>query len=95
MIVDAYDDCIADLDEQLGMLLDELERRRILQETWLIITSDHGESFGEHTGVFCHGTSLYQTELHVPLLIVPPGGNVDQAGHQRDSEPAGSGCNDC
>ena len=42
--------------------------------TWLIIVADHGESFGEHPGVFCHGTSLYQTELHVPLLIVPPSG---------------------
>ncbi len=73
IVVDAYDDCIADLDEQLGMLLDELGRRGTLRETWLVITSDHGESFGEHKGVFCHGTSLYQTELHVPLLIVPPG----------------------
>ncbi len=54
------------------MLLDELGRRGTLRETWLIVTSDHGESFGEHKGVFCHGTSLYQTELHVPLLIVPP-----------------------
>jgi arylsulfatase A-like enzyme len=42
----------------------------------LIITADHGESFGEHAGVFLHGTSLYQTELHVPLLIVPPGGSA-------------------
>jgi arylsulfatase A-like enzyme len=73
---DAYDECIADLDEQLGVLYDELERRGVLERTWLIITSDHGESFGEHTGVFCHGTSLYQTELHVPLLIIPPGGSA-------------------
>jgi arylsulfatase A-like enzyme len=72
--VDAYDDCIADLDEQLGKLLDKLWRQGVLDQTWLIIASDHGESFGEHAGVFCHGTSLYQTELHVPLLIVPPGG---------------------
>ena len=43
--------------------------------TWLIITSDHGESFGEHPGIFCHGMSLYDTELHVPLLIIPPGGS--------------------
>ena len=70
---DAYDDCIADLDEQLGKLVDELGRRGVLEQTWLIITSDHGESFGEHAGVFCHGTSLYETELHVPLLIIPPG----------------------
>jgi arylsulfatase A-like enzyme len=74
--VDAYDDCIADLDEQLGRLLDKLRRRGVLDRTWVIIASDHGESFGEHTGVFCHGTSLYQTELHVPLLIIPPGGTT-------------------
>ncbi len=74
--VDAYDDCIADLDEQIGKLLDKLRQRGVLDRTWLIIASDHGESFGEHTGVFCHGTSLYQTELHVPLLIIPPGGTA-------------------
>jgi arylsulfatase A-like enzyme len=70
---DAYDDCVADLDERLGLLIDELDRRGILEQTWLIITSDHGESFGEHPNVFKHGGSLYQTEVHVPLLIVPPG----------------------
>ena len=72
--VSAYDDCIADLDEQIGKLVDKLRKRGFLERTWLIIASDHGESFGEHAGVFCHGTSLYQTELHVPLLIIPPGG---------------------
>ena len=72
----AYDDCIADLDEQLGKLIDGLEQRGALEHTWLFITSDHGESFGEHAGVFCHGTSLYETEVHVPLLIVPPAGSV-------------------
>jgi arylsulfatase A-like enzyme len=82
--VNAYDECIADLDEQIGVLCDELERRGVLDRTWLLIGSDHGESFGEHAGVFCHGTSLYQTELHVPLLIVPPGG---VASKQIVSEP--------
>ena len=70
---DAYDDCIADLDEQIGILIDELIRRGVLEQTWLIITSDHGESFGEHAGVFCHGSSLYETEVRVPLIIIPPG----------------------
>jgi arylsulfatase A-like enzyme len=73
---DAYDDCIADLDEQIGKLVDELERRGVLGRTWLIIASDHGESFGEHAGIFCHGKSLYESELHVPLLFIPPGGNA-------------------
>ncbi len=72
----AYDDCIADLDEQIGILLDKLRRRGVLEHTWLILVADHGESFGEHTGIFCHGTSLYQTELHVPLLMIPPGGRA-------------------
>ncbi len=40
----------------------------------MIIASDHGESFGEHAGIYCHGTSLYQTELHVPLIVLPPAG---------------------
>jgi arylsulfatase A-like enzyme len=72
--VDSYDDCIADLDEQFGKLVDELGRRGVLEHTWLIVVADHGESFGEHTGIFCHGKSLYETELHVPLIVVPPGG---------------------
>ncbi len=70
----SYDECVADQDEQLGVFFDELERRHVLDHTWLIVTADHGESFGEHANVFCHGSSLYQTEVHVPLLIVPPGG---------------------
>jgi arylsulfatase A-like enzyme len=72
----AYDDCIADLDEQIGWLADRLERDGILERTWLIVVADHGESFGEHRDTFTHGSSLYQTEVHVPLLIVPPGGNL-------------------
>jgi arylsulfatase A-like enzyme len=71
---DCYDDCVADLDEQLGRLIDELDRRSVLERTWVIITSDHGESFGEKPGVFWHGTSLYETQLHVPMVIIPPAG---------------------
>lgn len=68
---DAYDNCIAALDRQVGSLLDELERRGILANTHVIITSDHGEEFGEQ-GVFNHGFSLYAREVHVPLLVISP-----------------------
>jgi arylsulfatase A-like enzyme len=71
---DSYDDCVADLDEQLGRLIDELARRSVLERTWVIITADHGESFGEQPGVFGHGTSLYQPQIHVPLVFIPPAG---------------------
>jgi arylsulfatase A-like enzyme len=72
---DFHDDCIADLDEQIGVLIDELTRRRVLERTWVIIAGDHGESFGEHPRVFLHGGSLYQAERHVPLVIIPPRGS--------------------
>ena len=69
---DAYDDCIVSLDQALGQLIDELKRRHILEDTLLILTADHGEQFGEH-GAFGHGLSLYEPEIHVPLLMVYPG----------------------
>jgi arylsulfatase A-like enzyme len=73
LVHDAYDDCIAYLDDQLGKLFDELERRGMLKNTLAIVTSDHGEQLGEH-GHFGHGRSLYAEEVRVPLLIIPPGG---------------------
>jgi arylsulfatase A-like enzyme len=80
LVRDAYDDCIADLDEAIGCLIDRLERRGLLERTWLVVTSDHGESFGEPHNDFGHGTSLYQPQLHVPLVIVPPAGDRSGAG---------------
>jgi arylsulfatase A-like enzyme len=68
---DGYDACIAALDRQIGALLDELDRRGVLKNTLVVITSDHGESFGEH-GVYDHGYSLYWPEIHVPLVILAP-----------------------
>jgi arylsulfatase A-like enzyme len=70
---DCYDDCLGYLDEQLGRLFDELQRRGVLDQTLIVVTSDHGEGFGEHN-LFDHGESLYRTEIRVPLLIVPPSG---------------------
>jgi arylsulfatase A-like enzyme len=68
---DAYDSCVAYLDEQLGVLFDELQRRGVLDNTLVIITSDHGEGLGEHA-LFMHGESLYRTEIRVPLVIATP-----------------------
>lgn len=69
--IDAYDGLLAYLDHQLDLLLSELKSRGILDNTLLIITSDHGEEFGEHQ-LFGHGTSLYWPSLFVPLLISFP-----------------------
>ena len=68
---DRYDSSIAYLDRQVGLLLDEIERRGSLENTLVIVTSDHGELLGEHDLVG-HGLSLYRQEVHVPLLVIPP-----------------------
>ena len=73
LVRDAYDDCITHIDDRLGQLFDEMERSGLLEKTLVIITSDHGEQLGEH-GLFLHGRSLYREEVHVPLVVVPPGG---------------------
>jgi arylsulfatase A-like enzyme len=70
---DSYDNCLAYLDGQLGELIDDLQKRGVLEKTWVVITADHGEGLGEHD-LFGHGESLYSTEIRVPLLIVPPPG---------------------
>ncbi len=68
-----YDECIAGLDRDLGLLFAELERRGRLADAWIFVTSDHGEAFGEH-GVTEHGTTVYGEVTRVPLLLFPPAG---------------------
>jgi arylsulfatase A-like enzyme len=67
----AYEGAIAYLDHQIGLLFDELGRRGTLDNTLVIITSDHGEEFSEH-GVMGHGYDLFLPTIHVPLLISFP-----------------------
>ncbi len=67
----AYDGALAYLDDRLGRLLDSLAHRGLLDHTIVIVTSDHGEEFGEH-GLFDHGNSVYRQATQVPLVIVAP-----------------------
>jgi arylsulfatase A-like enzyme len=69
--VDTYDGAIAYLDHHLGELLAELRRRGLLDNTLVVITSDHGENFGEQ-GVFGHGWGLFRQQIDVPLVMVYP-----------------------
>ena len=67
-----YDGAILYLDRQLEQLYQTLKQYQLLDNTILIILSDHGESFGEHNW-WGHGATLYNTELAVPLIIHYPG----------------------
>ncbi len=67
-----YDGDIARADEGIRELLDGLERRGLLDQTVIAITSDHGEAFWEH-GVWRHGQNVYEHQIRVPLILwVPP-----------------------
>ncbi len=68
-----YDDEVAYADHWLGLLLEKLDGTGQRERTWIVICSDHGESLGQH-GEATHGVFLYESTLHVPLVVVPPGG---------------------
>jgi arylsulfatase A-like enzyme len=67
-----YDELIADLDAEFGRFLLDLEQSRVLQNSYVIVTSDHGEMF--ERGEVGHATALmYAPVTHIPLLIAAPG----------------------
>jgi arylsulfatase A-like enzyme len=68
-----YDRELAYLDSELGRLFETLAARGALDDTVVVVTSDHGESFGEH-GLWKHDWTLYEELVHVPLFVAPVGG---------------------
>ena len=66
-----YRAIVRSIDAQIGRLTTELKKRGLWEETILVITSDHGEEFGEHGGRF-HGKTLYEEMTRVPLLMRVP-----------------------
>jgi arylsulfatase A-like enzyme len=67
-----YDGEIAFLDAEVGRLLDSLAASGMLDPMLVVITSDHGEYFGEH-GLLEHGLELYEEVLRIPLIVKLPG----------------------
>jgi arylsulfatase A-like enzyme len=67
-IRNAYDGCIAYIDEDLNRLFGELEQRDLFNRTLLIVVSDHGEEFREH-GTIGHANDLYIQSIRVPLIL--------------------------
>ena len=70
---DLYAGEIAYSDESLGILIDTLKRLGVYDRTVIVVTSDHGESRGEHNEA-THSLLAYNSTLHIPLVIKPPTG---------------------
>jgi arylsulfatase A-like enzyme len=73
-----YQGEVAFADAQLGKLLGHLGQVGVADDTIVVVTGDHGESFGEH-GDCTHGLKVFETEIRVPLLL-----------HYRAGLPAGT-----
>src|SRR5262249_29552298 len=69
-LVERYDSEVAFVDRQLGRLVAALER--LDRPVVLVLTADHGEEFKEHGGWY-HGSSVYEEQVRVPLIVVAPG----------------------
>jgi arylsulfatase len=74
-----YDAEVSFTDYSVGLLIDYLEGAGVLDDTIVVVFSDHGEEIGEH-GAFGHGTHLYDEIVGIPLIVrYPariPGGTV-------------------
>jgi len=71
--INQYDAEILFMDQAIGSLFNELKRLGFWDDTWIIVTSDHGEHIGEK-GLNGHGFALYEETLRVPLIVKYPKG---------------------
>lgn len=81
----AYDGEIAFTDYHFGRFINRLKELDLYNDSLIIFLSDHGEAFGEH-GTEGHGYTLYEEQIHVPLIIKMPGG---RGGNTAVGEPVG------
>jgi arylsulfatase A-like enzyme/Tfp pilus assembly protein PilF len=76
-----YDGEIAFADEQMGRLVAFLKEKGLYERSLLVLSGDHGEGLGEH-GEKTHGFFIYNSTLHVPLLIKIPGASPRVVGEE-------------
>ena len=69
---DSYDGEIAFVDKQVGRILDAIAAAPWGERTAILVTSDHGEMFGEH-GMWRHGFELWEDLMRVPFFVYVPG----------------------
>jgi len=67
-----YDAEVAYMDSEIGRLINWLDKNKLSDRTLIVALGDHGEGLGEH-GELYHGIMLYDSTLHVPLLLSLPG----------------------
>ena len=67
-----YDNSLYYVDKHIGILLDYLEENKLLNNTIIVLTSDHGETLVKNHGFLRHGFGVYQEEVRVPMFFYIP-----------------------
>ena len=68
-MVNAYDNAIYRVDDAVRELFDSFKEHKLMDDLVVAITADHGEAFEEHPGSFYHQTSVYESQVRVPLFF--------------------------
>ncbi|HVQ30562.1 MAG TPA: sulfatase-like hydrolase/transferase, partial [Vicinamibacteria bacterium] len=71
-LIDAYDAEIRSMDRAFGVFVSFLKEKGLYDPALIVVTSDHGEEFGEHGRLGWHSHSLFDELLRVPLLVKLP-----------------------
>jgi arylsulfatase A-like enzyme len=84
-----YLNALSETDRQLGRLFVTLRHRHLDDDTLVVVVGDHGEAFGAPHEAYGHGTTLYEENVHVPMLLwsprlFPRGGHSPIVGSQVD-----------
>jgi arylsulfatase A-like enzyme len=69
---------VREVDDAVKDFFGILEKWDVLKDSWIIITTDHGDEFGEHGGL-SHDGKMYSELVHVPLMIYEPGREREEA----------------
>ena len=89
-LFELYDAEIRQLDDLLAGLFAHLDQLGLADDTLVVVTSDHGEEFGEHGSVL-HGQTHFEEVIRIPLLVrgpdVPVGRRIDEPVHLVDVAP--------
>jgi choline-sulfatase len=79
---DLYDGEVAFVDRQIGRLIARISGSPFASRTAIVLTSDHGEAFGEH-GILRHGHEVWEELVHVPLIVYVPGASPRHVSERR------------
>jgi arylsulfatase A-like enzyme len=70
--LDRYLNVLHETDRHLGRLFDTLRRLRLDQDTLVVVVGDHGQAFGYPHNTYIQGRTLYEEDVHVPLMMWYP-----------------------